>query len=53
VAGQRRGGCGLERGPHYASLGAEGGAIDDLSFGANDEGYDGRDFCGLLEAFQK
>ena len=44
---------GLKRGAHRASLGAEGGAVDDGALGAGDEGYDGRDFFGLLEALQE
>jgi hypothetical protein len=43
----------LERGPHHASLGAEGGAVDDGALVAGDESYDGGDFFGLLEAFQE
>ena len=53
ASANRRGGIVLERRPHHASFGAEGGAVDDGALGAGDEGYDGGDFFGLLEAFQE
>ena len=40
----------LKRGPHHATLGSDGGAVDDRSLGAGDKGHDGRDFSGFLEA---
>jgi hypothetical protein len=43
----------LEHRPHHASLGAEGGAVDDGALGAGHEGYDCRDFFGFFEAFQE
>ena len=44
---------GLERRSHPASFGAEGGAVDDGALVAGDEGDDGGNFLGLLEAFQE
>ena len=43
----------LEHRPHHAALGSQGGAVDDGALGAGDEGHDGPDFLGFLEALQE